>query len=262
MDWWQVVVLAVIQGVTEFLPISSSAHLILPAQLLGWADQGLAFDVAVHVGTLVAVMLYFRQRLAQLSVAGVRLLQTRRCSSDARLLIQVAVAVLPAAVIGCMFEDLIESQMRSVRVIATTTIGFGVLLGVADYLGGGRKTLSDITWKVALLIGIAQAFALIPGTSRSGVTITAALLLGYSRQSSAEFSFLLSIPIILAAGSLKGLELYIDELRVDWLQMMIATALASGSAYGCIKGFMRLLDRVGMWPFVGYRLLLGIWLLL
>ncbi len=254
MDWWQVVVLAVIQGLTEFLPISSSAHLILPSKVLGWADQGLAFDVATHVGTLMAVMWYFRQRLIELTVGSFNALRLQDRTPESLLVFRVGIAVLPAAFVGCFFGDWIEANVRSVAVIIMTTAGFGLLLGVADSYGRGEKDLLSITWKVALLIGIAQAFALIPGTSRSGVTITAALLLGYSRQASAEFSFLLSIPIILAAGGLKGVELFMNSVQAHLWQMLLALLLSAVSAYICIGVFMRLLDRIGMWPFVWYRL--------
>ena len=200
MDAIQVILLALIQGLTEFLPISSSAHLILPAQLLGWVDQGLAFDVAVHVGSLLAVVIYFRRDIGNIVLAWLKALNGP-ATEDSRLGWFIIWATVPAGLVGLLFNDLIEAHLRSVAVIAATTLIFGLLLGVADKRSSKRQSLSDITLKQALWIGCAQALALIPGTSRSGVTMTAALFLGLTRQAAARFSFLLSIPIITPRGA-------------------------------------------------------------
>lgn len=257
MDWLHVIVLAVIQGFTEFLPISSSGHLILPAHLLGWPDQGLAFDVAVHVGSLVAVLGYFRREVVQLFCAWIHSVTGREQTPESRLAWTVILATIPCGIIGILADDLIEQHLRGVGVIASTTIIFGVLLGFADRHSGHQRGLMDIGWRIALLVGFAQALALIPGTSRSGITITAALFLGLNRESAARFSFLLSIPLILAAGGLKTVELVGADVVVPWPQIVAGTVLSGLTAYLCIHWFLVLLDKIGMMPFVIYRLFLG-----
>lgn len=261
-DWLHTLFLAVIQGLTEFLPISSSAHLILPSQLLGWPDQGLAFDVGVHVGTLLAVMYYFRHEVIRLSLAWGRSLQGN-WDAEGRLAWLVMLATLPAVLSGLIFAGLIEHYGRSMLVIATTTLFFGVLLGWADSRRREQKEIRALTRRDALVIGLAQALALIPGTSRSGVTITAALMLGFERQSAARFSFLLSIPIIFGAGLLQVVRLAEQSSsEAHWLQIGVGTLVAGCSALACIHLFLKWLDRVGMMPFVWYRLALGVVLLL
>lgn len=262
MDVIQVVILALIQGLTEFLPISSSAHLILPAQVLGWQDQGLAFDVVVHVGTLCAVMLYFRKEIVQLIQGWVTTGFTAKPSDDGRLAWFIAVATLPAGLTGYLANDWIEANLRTTSVIAYTTLGFGLLLAVADKMGKGNKELAHITLFMALCIGLVQALALIPGTSRSGITITAALFLGLRSADAARFSFLLSIPLILAAGGLKSLELLEAQVVVDWFALALAFIVSAVSAWLCIYYFLAFINRIGMMPFVLYRLLLGGLLLL
>jgi undecaprenyl-diphosphatase len=257
MEWLQVIALAVIQGFTEFLPISSSGHLVLPKELLGWPDQGLAFDVAVHVGSLSAVLLYFRREVVQLLLGWIDSVVYRKHSDDSRLAWCVIIGTIPAGVIGLLADNFIEQNLRSMLVIASTTIVFGVLLGYADKVGSRQLELAAVAWKLALIIGFAQALALIPGTSRSGITITAALLLGFNRDAAARFSFLLSIPLILAAGSLKTKQLVEVGDAVPWEQIIVGTVLSGITAYLCIFAFLKLLDRIGMMPFVIYRLLLG-----
>lgn len=257
MEWFQVVILAVVQGFTEFLPISSSGHLVLPSAVLGWPDQGLAFDVAVHVGSLAAVLLYFRQDVYQLATSWLGSFVGKGANDNSRLAWAVIVATIPAGLCGLLFDDWIEANLRAVWVIATTTIVFGLLLGFADKQGSREKSLTDMVLILALVVGVAQAIALIPGTSRSGITITAALLLGFSREASARFSFLLSIPLILAAGGLKTLDLIELGEAVPWDQIIVGTLLSGVTAYACIYGFLALIDRIGMMPFVIYRLILG-----
>ncbi|MFW1677988.1 undecaprenyl-diphosphate phosphatase [Pontibacter sp. JAM-7] len=259
MDFLHLVILALLQGLTEFLPISSSAHLILPSQLLGWADQGLAFDVGVHVGTLLAVMVYFRTDLVQLLVAWCRGL-TGQSSAESRLAWWIIIATLPAVLAGVTFNHLIETELRSILVIAATTLIFGALLGVADWCRTERRAMEQLTLKDACIIGLAQAVALIPGTSRSGITITAGLLLGLKRQAAARFSFLLSVPVILGAGLLKTLDL-VQAPEPQWSAVLMGTVIAGLSAYACIHLFLSWLDRIGMQPFVIYRMVLGMVLL-
>lgn len=255
MDILQAIWLAAIQGFTEFLPISSSAHLILPSQVLGWPDQGLAFDVAVHVGSFVAVVIYFRREIQQLVTGWVKSLGGPQ-TPESHLAWYIIIATVPASITGLIFGGFIEVHLRSMAVIAATTILFGLLLGWADYRYRGSKTIDQLTWKTALIVGAAQALALIPGTSRSGITMTAALMLGFDRISAARFSFLLSIPIIALSGGYKGLEL-LGQASVPWFEIIIGTVLSALTAYLCIHSFMRFVERVGMLPFVIYRLLLG-----
>lgn len=261
MDTLQTILLALLQGLTEFLPISSSAHLILLPRLLGWGDQGLAFDVAVHVGTLAAVMFYFRHELLRLLLAWSGSCMNRELNADARLAWLLLLASVPVAVAGLLLNDVIETHLRSPLVIALATIVFGVLLGLADRRGRQVRgevslTVTDVIW-----IGLAQALALIPGTSRSGFTMTAGLALGLTRSAAARFSFLLSIPVILMAGVFESLQLLQQPDSVAWGDILLGTAVAGTSAYVCIHLFMRLIERVGMLPFVVYRLLLGVFLL-
>ena len=261
MDILQTLTLALLQGLTEFLPISSSAHLILVPQLLGWADQGLSFDVAVHGGTLAAVVGYFRHDLARLLSAWLRSCAGRGVDTDARLAWFVLLGTLPAALVGLLLHDVVATHLRSPLVIALATIGFGVLLGVADRLGRRQRSERGLRVADVLWIGLAQALALIPGTSRSGITMTAGLALGLTRSAAARFSFLLSIPVIVMAGGYETLQLVRQAASVAWGDLVLGTALAALSAYLCIHFFLRLIERIGMLPFVIYRLLLGVVLL-
>lgn len=255
LDITQVIILALIQGLTEFLPISSSAHLILPSQLLGWPDQGLAFDVAVHVGTLCAVVLYFIVDLWKMLLGWLKSF-TGQHSAHSQLAWAVILATLPAGAVGYLLSDWIETWLRSAIVIAIATCVFGLLLGWSDRVRG-RRTLMQLNIVHALFIGVVQILALIPGTSRSGITMTAALMLGFDRQAAARFSFLLSIPLIAAAGGLKGVELYQVGTSTEWALIGTGFATSFVAALVCIHLFLRILDKIGMWPFVVYRLILG-----
>jgi undecaprenyl-diphosphatase len=256
IEWWQGTVLALVQGLTEFLPISSSAHLLLPTLLLGWPDQGLAFDVAVHVGTLLAVLWYFRGTLLELLIGVIDGIQQRELNHYCEDVLYLALASLPVAVVGLLLNDHME-QLRRVPVIISTTIVFALLLWWADRRAAtaGRTRLSSVG--AALFVGFAQALAPIPGTSRSGITMTAGLLLGLSREAAARFAFLLSIPVIAGAGLLKTADLLAADSPVPWDMLLLGTVVAGCSAYMCIAVFLRVIDRVGMLPFVIYRLLLG-----
>jgi undecaprenyl-diphosphatase len=257
IDWCQAVLLALIQGLTEFLPISSSAHLVIPSLLLEWPDQGLAFDVAVHVGTLSAVVFYYRHTLVTMFIAWSRSLAGGAASDNSRLVWYLALATIPAGLVGLFGGQFIEDEFRSLPVIATTTLVFGVALGLADRYAHRTPGKRKLTLAVAMAIGLAQALAPVPGVSRSGITITAALMLNMSRQDAARFSFLLSIPVIASAGLLKTWQLWNTGSALYW-ELMILGALVSGvTAYFCIALFLRLLDRVGMMPFVYYRLILA-----
>jgi undecaprenyl-diphosphatase len=264
MEIIHAVILAIIQGLTEFLPISSSGHLILVPELLGWSDQGLAFDVAVHIGTLFAVVFYFRNEVLRLFLAWLNSFKgalPEIQKSDAKLAWGVLLGTIPAGLVGLIAKDFIELNLRSTLVIACTTIGFGLLLWWSDIKGKRQRELHQINWRDVFVIGCAQAIALIPGTSRSGITMTAALMVGLDRQASARFSFLLSIPVITLAGGLLALDLIQQQNSVDWTALIIGTGVSAISAYLCIRFFLQLLDRIGMAPFAIYRLLLGALLL-
>ncbi|HFE38053.1 MAG TPA: undecaprenyl-diphosphate phosphatase [Gammaproteobacteria bacterium] len=257
METIQILVLALTQGITEFLPISSSAHLILVPVVFGWQDQGLAFDVAVHVGSLSAVMLYFRHEIQRMTKDWVQSLIQRENIGESALAWAVILGTIPAGLAGLLLNDFIALNLRSTLVIATTTIIFGLLLWYADARGDQSRTEHSLSLRDILIIGFMQALALIPGTSRSGITITAGLLLGLTRDAAARFSFLLSIPLILAGGGLKTKELVESTLPVDWQAILFGTLLSGVSAYFCIHFFLKLLDRIGMIPFIIYRLILG-----
>jgi len=260
VDAVQIVVLALVQGVTEFLPISSSAHLILAPAILGWPDQGLAFDVAVHVGSLSAVMLYFRQEIARMTIAGLGSF-AGRWSPDAKLAWAVVLGTLPVVFVGLLGKSFIETALRGPLVIAISTIVFGCALWWADVTGRRDRSEYTVSWRDALFVGVAQAIALIPGTSRSGITITAALLLGLSREAAARFSFLLSIPTLMASGVLVGRDLLESKVPVAWGELALGMLVAAVSAYACIHLFITLVARTGMLPYVIYRLALGFLLL-
>ena len=262
MELWQIIVLAIIQGLTEFLPISSSAHLILPSALLNWQDQGLAFDVAVHVGSLCAVLTYFRQDVVRMGRAWFRDTARRTVTEDSRLAWAVILGTIPAGLAGLLLNDIVADHLRSGWIIAATTIGFGLLLWWSDAAGTRQRTLSALSLKDALLIGLAQMLALIPGTSRSGITITAALFLGLRRDDAARFSFWLSMPLIAAAGAFKTLELITEGGPTDWHAIAWGTLLSFISALLCIHLFLRFLERIGLMPYVIYRLALGALLIL
>ena len=257
MTMFEIIILAIIQGITEFLPISSSAHLILPETILGWDSQGLAFDVAVHVGSLLAVIIYFRDDIINMLIDWCKYGFTQQQTANSRLAWWVILGTIPAVIIGFTLKDFIEVYARSGEVIAITTIVFGLLLWYADKKAQLVKSISQMTWQHTLIIGFSQAVALIPGTSRSGITMTAGLLLGYDRESAARFSFLLSIPVILGAGLLATLDLLADTAAVDWSALAYGALFSFVSAYACIALFLNFINRIGMTPFVIYRLLLG-----
>lgn len=257
IDWYQALILAIVQGLTEFLPISSSAHLAMAPIVLGWQDQGLAFDIAVHVGTLSAVLIYYRRDLLDMVGSWFGSMAGRPSDANSQLVWYLVAATLPIAVLGIAANEFIGSELRSLSVIATTTLVFGLLLGLADKRACEPSAAAPLSLRVAVWIGLAQAVALIPGVSRSGVTITAALLLGLDRQTAARFSFLLSIPVIASAGGLVALELIKGSIAVNWSQLIVAMMVSGITAYLCIATFIRLLDTVGLMPFVYYRIFLA-----
>lgn len=271
-----IVVLALIQGITEFLPVSSSAHLIFPSQLLGWEDQGIAFDVAVHIGTLLAVVIYYISDLFEIATHTLKSIVTRRNTVQSRIGWFIVLATIPAAVAGLFLEEFVSTAARSIHVIAYTTIGFGLLLGLASYVNrkinwhtkanledGRPDSLRKMTLFQAIFVGFSQALALIPGTSRSGITMTAGLFLGMRPEAAARFSFLLSIPIILASGLLEAIKLYTsDVVGADPVEMLVGGIISFITALIVISLFMRFISKSGMAVFVIYRVLLGACLLI
>jgi len=260
----QIIVLALIQGLTEFLPVSSSAHLILGSKAFGWPDQGLVFDVATHLGTLFAVLVYFRRELAEMAQAWFRPVRNEGDRQHRTMAVYLVLASIPALLLGALAHDLVELYLRDVRIIAWTTVGFGLLLWLADAISPKQRSLEELNLKGAIVIGIAQAFALIPGVSRSGITITAGRFLGLTADAAARFSFLLAIPVVAAAGAYGAIRVASGGANIDWLQFMLALVFAALAGWVCIAAFLALLKRVGLMPFVIYRLLLGaalFWLL-
>jgi undecaprenyl-diphosphatase len=255
----QVIVLSLIQGLTEFLPVSSSAHLILGSRLFSWPDQGLVFDVATHLGTLLAVLVYFRKDLWGMLTPW--FVANRKNEPSRKLGLILVVASIPAIVAGGLLHGWVESVLRDVRVIAFSTIGFGLLLWWADARFAHNRQLADMSMKSGLLIGFAQMLALVPGTSRSGITMTMGRMLGFDADTAARFSFLLSIPVIAAAGGYGLLRMFMHDAAINWLQFSLAVLLSALAGWLCIAAFLALLQRVGLLPFVIYRLALGVALL-
>lgn len=256
----QAILLALVQGVTEFLPISSQAHLILVPHLFGWPDHSLAFDIATNTGTLAAVMLYYRGELAELTWAGLGSLRHpgRALSPPARLAWQLVLGTLPVVVAGLLFYGFVERQ-RSPLLIAATSIVFGLVLLWADRWGSRRREMATLGWRDALLIGVAQAVAILPGTSRSGATMTAALVLGLTRPAAAHFSFLLAVPVGLLAAAHDLLDVARGRVTGGELApMAIGLVVAGVAAYLVIHWLLAWLRRQGMLPFVVYRVLLGV----
>lgn len=256
MTLFQILILAIVQGLTEFLPISSSGHLVVTSQVVGWPDQGLIIDIAVHVGTLVAVSLYFWRDSLRLVGGTLRLLTFRR-GPDTRLAAKLIVATLPVVAAGYFGRNVLIPLFRNVEVIAWATVAFAVLLWIADRVGMTIRRIEHLGYFGALAIGVAQVLALIPGTSRSGITMTAARFLGMERVEAARFSLLMSIPTIAGAGTLAGYELWQSgDVRLGY-DAAVAAGLAFVAGLVSIAAMMRWLHVSGFTPFVLYRLALG-----
>lgn len=253
-----VIILSLIQGITEFLPISSSAHLILTPTLMGWDDQGIAMDIAVHFGTLMAVMGYFRKDILLL-LLGLKRTLNRPSRIYTPMAFYIILATLPVACAGLLLHDFIATSLRNPIIIAIATIFFGVILGLSDRLAIQKKHLTQLNWRSALSIGCAQMLALVPGTSRSGITLTMGLALGFKRDVAARFSFLLAIPTIMMAAMYESLKIWQQPTSspYTWPMFAFAAVISGLSAYVCIALFMRFINRMGVWPFVWYRIILG-----
>ncbi|MBV1942469.1 undecaprenyl-diphosphate phosphatase [Streptomyces sp. NPDC060006] len=271
MSWFESLILGLVQGLTEFLPVSSSAHLRLTAAFAGWEDPGAAFTAITQIGTETAVLIYFRKDIARIISAWSRSLTNKamRRDHDAQMGWLVIIGSIPIGVLGVTLKDQIEGPFRDLRITATTLIVMGIILGIADRLAardetGGkhraakeRKSLQDLTVKDGLIYGICQAMALVPGVSRSGATISGGLLMGYTREAAARYSFLLAIPAVLASGAFE-LKDASESGHVSWGPTVFATIIAFLVGYAVIAWFMKFITTKSFMPFVYYRVALGI----
>lgn len=257
----QAITLALVQGFTEFLPISSSAHLILASRWAGWADQGLHFDMAAHAGSLVAIVAYLRADLAGL----LRALGPRHRKADGpcrELALKILLATLPVAALGFALQEPIERYAREPLLIAVCSIVFGLVLWGADRFGRRGLDLADLSWAGVLFVGVAQALALLPGTSRSGVVMTAGLFLGLGRVAAARFAFLLAVPVLLLVGGKNLFDLMAGSVVApDWPALAIGFAVSAISAWVAVDWLLRWLRHQGMAIFAAYRVVLGLGIL-
>lgn len=262
MGVFEAILLGIIQGLTEFLPVSSSAHLRIASELMGIGDAGAAFTAITQLGTEAAVIVFFWKDITRIigrwwrSLAGA----VPRTDPDALMGWWIILGTLPIVVLGLLFEDLIDTTLRSLWFVACALIVFGILLGLADKYGRAERELKDMTWKQGLLFGGAQAMALIPGVSRSGGTITAGRLMGFTREAAARYSFLLAIPAVFGSGGYKMITSF-GEPGTAAIPTLVATVVAFGVALVVIGVFMRYITRGSFMPFVVYRVLLGILIL-
>jgi undecaprenyl-diphosphatase len=264
VGWIEAVVLGLVQGLTEFLPISSSAHLRVFGELFGWDDPGAAFTAITQIGTEAAVLLYFRSDIARIVVAWVRSLRGRRgreMDPDARMGWLIIVGSIPIVVLGLLFQDSIETTFRDLRIIATALVLFSLILFWADRVGRKNRELTQLTVGHGIAFGLAQSMALIPGVSRSGGTITMGLFLGYSRAAAARYSFLLAVPAVLGSGFFQAYEALTGDVEgagVAWGPTVLATVIAFGVGLTVIAWLLRYLDRGSFTPFVVYRIVVGL----
>ena len=262
MGWIEAVVLGLVQGLTEFLPISSSAHLRVVGEAFGWDDPGAAFTAITQIGTEAAVLLYFRKDIGRIVVTWLRSLRDRslRGTTDARMGWLIIVGSIPIVVLGLLFQDSIETTFRDLRIIAIALVAFSLVLYWADRVGTGEREIEDLTVRHGLVYGLAQAMALVPGVSRSGGTITAGRFMGYSRAAAARYSFLLAVPAVLGSGFFQAAE-SLGAGGVSWGPTALATVIAFGVGLAVISWLLRYLDHGSFTPFVVYRVVLGLLLL-
>lgn len=260
MSWFEALVLGLVQGLTEFLPISSSAHLRITAAFAGWDDPGAAFTAVSQIGTEAAVVIYFRKKIGRLLVAwfrSLRRIRTWREDPDSRMAWLVIIGTLPIAILGLLFQDSIEHAFRDLRLIATTLIVFGIILGVVDHVCRKSRNLDHLTVSHGLGYGLAQALALIPGVSRSGGTVTAGRLLGYKREQATEYAFLLAVPAVFASGLYKLTDIG-GKNAPEWGPTILGTVVAFVVGYVVIAWLMRFITTHSYLPFVIYRVALGV----
>ncbi len=264
MEWFQAFVLGVLQGLTEFLPISSSAHLRIFPALLGWGDPGAAFTAVVQIGTEIAVILYFWKDIWRIASSWLRawVRPELRSSPDTRLGWFIIVGSIPIVVLGVLFQDQIETVARNLYLIAFTLIVLGVVLGIADHVGTHTKVIADLTSRHAVLYGLAQAMALVPGVSRSGATISMGLLLGYQRADAARYAFLLAIPAVVGAGIFQLPDIWNEPNLYGLGPTLLATVVAFVVGYSAIAWLLRYVSTRSFMPFVVYRISLGVGVLI
>jgi undecaprenyl-diphosphatase len=262
MGWFEAVVLGVVQGLTEFLPISSSAHLRIVGEVFGWNDPGAAFTAITQIGTEIAVLLYFRRDIGRIIVAWLGSLGGRRKGDpDARMGWLIIIGSIPIVVLGLLFQDKIETTLRDLRIVAIALVAFSLILYWADRVGAKKRELDQLTVGHGIAFGLAQAAALVPGVSRSGGTITMGLFLGYSRAAAARYSFLLAIPAVLGSGLFQAYQSLTGDVAgetVAWGPTIVATVIAFAVGLTVIAWLLRYLDRGSFTPFVVYRVLLGL----
>jgi undecaprenyl-diphosphatase len=262
MGWVEAVVLGIVQGLTEFLPISSSAHLRVVGEAFGWDDPGAAFTAITQIGTEAAVLLYFRRDIARIITAWLGSLAGRRKGDpDARMGWLIIVGTLPIVVLGLLFQDDIETTLRDLRIVAIALVAFSLILFWADRVGAKQRELHQLTVGHGIAFGFAQAMALVPGVSRSGGTITMGLFLGYSRAAAARYSFLLAVPAVLGSGFFQAYESLTGDVAgeaVSWGPTVLATVIAFGVGLSVIAWLLRYLDRGSFTPFVVYRVVAGL----
>ena len=258
LSWLQAIVLGISQGLTEFLPISSTAHTLIVSKLLGWPDPGAAFTAVTQVGTELAVVIYFRQDIARILKAWFASLtkKSERANPDAKMGWYVIIGTIPIGIAGLAFKSSIETTARNLWLAAATLIVMGILLGLADRYARHTKSETDINTKNAVLFGLGQALALIPGVSRSGATITAGLAMGFKRDVAARYSFLLAIPAVFASAALTAGDISSDSF-VNWPATIVATIVAFVVGYFVIASLMKYLQTRTFLPFVIYRIALG-----
>jgi undecaprenyl-diphosphatase len=262
MGWFEAVVLGVVQGLTEFLPISSSAHLRIVGEAFGWDDPGAAFTAITQIGTEIAVLLYFRRDIGRIIAAWVASLAGKRKGDpDARMGWLIIVGSIPIVVLGLLFQDRIETTLRDLRIVAIALVAFSLILFWADRVGAKRRELDQLTVGHGIAFGLAQAMALIPGVSRSGGTITMGLFLGYTRAAAARYSFLLAVPAVLGSGLFQAYEALTGDVAgetVAWGPTIVATVIAFAVGLSVIAWLLRYLNRGSFTPFVVYRVVLGL----
>lgn len=274
MGWFEAIVLGLVQGLTEFLPISSSAHLRIVGDLAGWNDPGAAFTAVSQIGTEMAVLIYFRRDIGRIIVAWLRSLRELRLGArsgaagrhasrerdsdpDARIGWLIIVGTIPIGILGFLFKDTITGPLRDLRIVAAMLILLGIVLAIADRVGSRDRELTQLTPGHGIAIGFAQALALIPGVSRSGATTSAGLFFGYTRAEAARYSFLLAIPAVLISGAFEALDIG-SEADTAWPQTIVGTLVAGVVGYVVIAYFMRYISTHTFTPFVIYRIALGL----
>lgn len=258
MSWFEAIVLGVVQGLTEFLPVSSSAHVLILSQVFGWGDPGAAFTAVMQIGTETAVIIYFRKDIGRIISTWVQSLYKPelRGKLDARMGWYVIVGTIPIGILGVLFADQIETIARNLWITASVLIVFGVILGVADRYGSKHRELDTLSMRSGFVYGLGQALALIPGVSRSGATITTGLFMGFTREAATRYAFLLAIPAVLASGLFEATKIG-DEANVQWGQTIVATLIAFVIGYAVIAWLIKYVSTKSYMPFVIYRIIVG-----